>query len=288
MFRLFVTASFLFVSVNAVAGENAFNADMQNPTISAAISEFEEVCFPFIAHETELTAEQDRAVFQSRMVEAGYEMDGEKEWEQHKSLGLNYGRTYTEIYNSPPVTSKADGRFTVFSSPERIADRAETGKITGATGEIGGPVFLPRRITHYTEQRYQSKERSTSAYLVWKNVPDYTEQVRYALKFRSELYLGDYKIRTSFPPASSCTVLMHDESLTADMVESKIINRDSDWRQRDIKNDPDAHFWTQCTNEGQENYIYEVSQTDATLFLSVKTLHEDEYAAAYGCDGPKG
>ena len=57
MFRVSLMAAALLASTPASAGENAFNADMENPTISTVITEFEKVCFPFISHETELTPE---------------------------------------------------------------------------------------------------------------------------------------------------------------------------------------------------------------------------------------
>ena len=60
MLRTYLAAMYVFMPLSAGAGENAFNATLDHPTISKVISEFEKVCFPFIAHETELSAEEDR------------------------------------------------------------------------------------------------------------------------------------------------------------------------------------------------------------------------------------
>ena len=314
MFRLFVTASFLLVSVNAVAGENAFNADMENPTISAAISEFEQVCFPFIAHETELTAEQDRAVFQSRMVEAGYEFGDEKTSKERTGI-TSYSPRICKEGSFPPVMSKIEGDYTVFPASKRVnssghilmpknyftvhnGDKSQ--KIESRTMIVG-----PRcetlttirgvvRTSLYTQQRYESPMKSISAYLTWQETSNPTNQIKTALKNSPAYSYDELKVRTSFPPASSCEIHAGVAGLSADIVENAIVQSDPDWKKRDVLDSetkepiPGAHSWSQCTKQDEENYAYKASLIDGSFSVFVKSLQDDEQASEYGCEVPEG
>ena len=98
-----------------------------------------------------------------------------------------------------------------------------------------------------------------------------------------------FKIRTSFLPASSCTVSVRDERLTKKQVESAIISRDSDWEKRDVhklkpKNlVPDARSWTQCTRQDEDSFVYSVSLIQGSLSMAVKTLKDDDGEPSYDC-----
>ena len=319
MFRAYTTAICLLFPMTAIAGENAFNVDMDHASISTAITEFEKVCFPFISHETDLTAEQDREVFESRMVEAGYAFEDEKEWKQmvplHKFSYAPAICSANEIPSPPPP--KVEGKYTVFpgqnlrksSSLQEFHKSSVAQKFTvynglgnsqkvESTTTIVGPMCevlmvsrMPSRHTNYTRERYKKmSDRLVTASLIWQEIPDFIDGIitakRNAFSYNS---YESFKVRTSFPPASSCGIHIHDENLTADMIESAVIAHDPDWEKQevtDLKTKevlPDAHNWIQCTKQDEENYVYSVNLSQGTLSMKVKTLQDDEVAPIYNC-----
>jgi len=308
MLKYCVMAGFLLVSANAVAKDNAFKADMSNPTICAAITEFEQVCFPFISHETELSAAQNREVFQSRMVEAGYKFGEEKEWRGMTPTGIKYAPTSCPKGSLPIAASrKVEGKFTVFPASGRYRD-LDLGKssiyvydgqnkVVQSSGTIIGPLcevltvsMEVTRQTYYTQQRYENRITPISAYLTWQKVPDITKQVIHAKKnsFSRNSYKR-FKVRSSFPPASACAIHIDDKGLTADIIENAVIKHDSNWKSRDIKSSigkeisPDAYSWSQCTQQNGENYLYGANLIGGVFSLSVEVLQDEEYAQSYGC-----
>jgi len=296
MFRAYATAFCLLFPMTAIAGENAFNADMDHASISTVITEFEKVCFPFISHETELTAEQDREVFQSRMVEAGYAFDDEKEWKQQTQYGevpapMMYcpGQPTYERQTEPRV----EGKFIVFPPRDKIIKSKDP--ITSQTCEISGPAFLrPLRTEHYTRQIYTKiLDSPILVTLLWQdmsNLPDISNKNKPYKIYRNHYSPSKgFKVRTSFPPASSCGVNIHDENLTVGMIETTIIAHDFDWEKHEVKDSqtkevlPDAHNWTQCTKQDEENYVYSINLSQGTLSMNVKTLQDDQAAPGYNC-----
>ena len=94
------------------AEPNIFNADVIAPVIKVAVTEFESICLPFITHETELTQDQDRAVFNSRMIENGYVFEGEKKSRSIFPLdNFTHTRTSCPLDLPEPVT---EGKHTTF------------------------------------------------------------------------------------------------------------------------------------------------------------------------------
>jgi len=292
MFRLSLMAAALLASTPALAGENAFKADLENPTISAVISEFEQVCFPFISHETELTPEQDREVFQSRMIEAGYVFEGEKKWKQHAQYGqasapMMYcpGAPTYERHSDP----RMEGKYIVFPAIDKLIEGDGLTEIRFC--EFGGPAFVrPFRLEKYLRQDYRNKDDSISATLVWQNMsglPDLS--IAKKTRFRHYAPSRGYRVKTSFLPASSCMIDTHDENLTAMNVKTAIIKNDADWLKRDVKDKEtrailsNAYNWTQCTKQDEESYVYSVSLIQGSFSVSVRTLKDDEDNLEYNC-----
>ena len=287
MLRLSIVATALLVSIPTSAGENAFNANLENPSVSTLITEFEKVCFPFISHETELTAEQDREVFQSRMIEAGYEFvetDVPESFGPWISLDPSFPRYPNLCKGLEYVPPFDDGKFTVFPEVKYKSEAYKT-----CTGEIGGPAYSPKFIrAKIIRQIYDKKsERPITTSLLWQDFPDFKEGI--VKRVVSLGYHKGFKIRTVYPPASSCGVNIHDETLTADIIESAIIAHDPDWEKQDVKDAqtkevlPDAYNWQQCTSQDEEHYVYSASLIRGTLSMKVKTLQDDEEAPVYNC-----
>lgn len=291
MLRAALTAICLLYPLSAAAGNNVFNASLDHPTIARIITEFETVCLPFIAHETKLTAEQNRAVFQSRMVEAGYEFDEEKEWNETFPLnGFSYVRSQCGYPDFGPP--RVEGKFTVF--PHANFDNASNLKAVGETDnqtcEIIGGVITPRLMTRYTARHYRSRHESpVSAKLVWQDIPEFFDQIVTARKNMDWGHYQSKRIRTTFPPASACTVHLQDKTLTLDRLQNQMIAQDTDWRRTDVKTPetkeiiPNAYSWTQCTTQDEEHYVYSVSLNQGSLSMRVKTLQDDKQAPSYNC-----
>lgn len=77
--KIRLTAGLLFsalIGTTALATEvsepNVFNADMSNPDLTAAVSAFEQVCMPFVLHETDMTRENDKRHMAKLMQSRGY------------------------------------------------------------------------------------------------------------------------------------------------------------------------------------------------------------------------
>ena len=319
MFRAYATAFCLLFPMTAIAGENAFNADMDHASISTVITEFEKVCFPFIAHETELTAEQDREVFQSHMVEAGYAYEDEKEWKQwtplHKFSYAPANCPKNEIPIPPPPRGEGNytvfpghnfykssvwqesrkpsvsQKFTVYNGLGNSQEVESTTTIVAPMCEVLTVSMMPSRYTNYARERYKKmSDRLVSASLIWQEIPDFIDGIvtakRNAFSYNS---YESFKVRTSFPPASSCGIHIYDENLTADMIESAVIAHDPDWEKQevtDLKTKevlPDAHNWVQCTKQDEENYVYSINLSQGTLSMNVKTLQDDQAAPGYNC-----
>lgn len=313
MLRTYLAAMCVFMPISAAAGDNAFNASLEHPTISSLITEFENVCFPFISHETELSAEQDRAVFQSRMVEAGYELGEEKDWNSYIPLEeLSYSRSICAEGSFPPVASRVDGKYTIFPASSRVdfsgrilASRAVekefkvcpdgTYEVVKSSGRMGPRCELmglstPTITTYYVQDNYKKNAvKSISAYLTMQEVADPTESIKTSLLNTTGYSYEEVKVRTSFPPASACEIYIEDKSLTADVIESAIIDHDLDWikgAMKDIETQEvisGAHHWRQCNSQDDEDYLYSVSLNKGLLSMKVKTLKDERVIPDYNC-----
>ena len=293
MFRLSLMAAALLASTPASAGENAFNADMENPTISTVITEFEKVCFPFISHETELTPEQDGEVFQSRMVEAGYAFDSEKKWtEQTRIANFSYSWPTCEGSLSKPAAyfqSHSSKKFTVFNvDPKQIIKKPKSG--AEETCEAIPHAITPVRTTIYTQKLFTNLSSGpTTALLVWQDISDFSRKITIGQRSKSTNLYENFKVGDFIPPASSCMISVNDERVTADIIENSIIKYDADWSPKVLYfaqaiEIPTSQTWFQCTHQDQENYLYSVNLTNGTFSIKVKVLQDGDDAHVYGCN----
>ena len=293
MLRLSIITATLLVSISVSAGENAFTANLENPSVSTLITEFEKVCFPFISHQTELTAQQDREVFQSHMVEAEYAFEDEKRWSERTRIGnFSYSQSTCQGPLSKPAAffvNHSSRQFTVFKPAKGQIIQLQK-STADKKCEILPHSITPTRQTTYTRQVYiKNSERPMSASLVWQDISDFRRKITIGQRSRYSNRFEDFKVGGLIPPASSCGIHIHDESLTADIVESTIIAHDADWITHEVTDSktkevlPDAYNWQQCTSQDEEHYVYSASLIRGTLSMKVKTLQDDEEAPVYNC-----
>lgn len=285
--------------------ENIFNADLNAPSIKLAVEEFEKICLPFIAHETVLTPEQDKAVFRSKMTELGYEFNGERQ-----TRGIFPLRQFTHSPTScpAPLTSPiADGKFTIFPGQDSAWDAlpkqfisdgktrivsSENTTLIGPRCEIFPVYMMPTRKTNYTHQYFEkTRDQAIVASLTWQNVPDdYLEDLPAAQAEKFGLAPSTIRLRTKFPPASRCEIHAAASDVSLQDVTDAIIMRDADWTKRtDVKDHKtgelltEAHMWEQCTTQNDEHYIYSFGLRDKALSIKIETLQDDAFAAQHNC-----
>lgn len=288
------------------AEPNIFNADVIAPVIKVAVTEFESICLPFITHETELTQDQDRAVFNSRMIENGYVFEGEKKSQSIFPLRqFQHTRTSCPLDLPEPVT---EGKYTTFFGKAPVGASAlrkdnmvivglgevirSTETIVSQTCEIFPVSLTPTRPTNFTQVSYKNTSgQTTSAYLTWQDIPDdYLKGLPHAHASRFGSFAPTIELRTIFPPANSCQINVNGDDVSADLVEAAIIQFDKDWNSKPVMTDAktkdiaaDHHLWTQCSTQDDEHYVYTVGVKDNSLSLKIEVLQEDTYSSALNC-----
>ncbi len=287
------------------APDNIFNADLKTPPIKIAIEEFEKVCLPFITHETELTPEQDKAVFQSMMTEQGYVFDSEKTSKKISPLKqFPYSPTSCPAPLSTPIT---DGKYTIFPGQENASNAVSKPFVSNGKSKIVSPepimiggescetlavTKMPIRTTHYTRQQFEKiNDRAIIASLTWQDIPnDYIEGLSAAQARKFGGTPHTIRLRTSFPPASSCEIHAVAFGLSPQDVTDAVIRHDKDWtKQGDVKDHEtgelltEAHLWQQCTTQNDVHYVYSIGFRNKSVSIKVETLQDDVYAAQHKC-----
>jgi len=298
-------------AANGEQASNIFKADLSNPDIAATVTEFESVCLPFITHATELSPEQDRAVFNSLMTEKGYDFDSVREWKKFEQLeDFNWVRSScapTQIHQ--PVQ---DGNYTIFPGRDGKMDEVQdysrnqyvvspgvANQVVTSTVTTVGPICevlavsmgSSRRLNHVQNQYRKSDDYPLSAYLTWRDSSlDYIENLSFAHARRfGGLPITPIRLRTIFPPASTCQINSKTTELSADILKDMMISKDSDWTKTDITDRKtkqvvkDTDVWQQCTTQDNEHYIYTVSLKDSSLSMKVEVLQEEKSAHLYNC-----
>lgn len=282
------------VESGSKAKPNVFDAEFSHPAIEAAVNEFETTCLPFIAHETELLFEQDRAVFNSMMIEKGYVFETEKQSTQIVPLKqFAYAPTACPIKLPKPTQ---EGKHTIFhgESEEIRAKRQQHffNELTSTSENKKSCEILmisktPTRTTNFMEERYEkSYGYPVAAYLTWQEVPgDYLKTLpsAHAQKFGVP---STIKLRTSFPSASACQINTSGSDLSRKTVKDSIIRHDDNWTPTAVNNAvarEDFHLWTQCTTQDDQHYIYSVGLKETSLFVKVEALQNDEYSKVHNC-----
>lgn len=288
------------------AEPNIFNADVTAPMVKAAITEFESVCLPFITHETELTQDQNRAVFHSRMIESGYVFDSEMKSQTPFPLQqFQHTRTACPLDLPEPITK---GKYTTFFGKEPIDASTlskvdmvaivpgttikSTATVVEQSCEILAVSITPVRYTNFIQEGYKKPNGPpTSAYLTWQDIPnDYLKKLPHAHASRFGGFAPTIKLRTIFPPANSCQINVSGDDVSADLVEDSIVQFDKDWSPKPVMIDAetkdiaaDHHLWTQCSTQDDEHYVYTVGVKDNSLSLKIEVLQDDTYSSALKC-----
>ena len=237
---LFALTAFICTAASEMPPKaNIFNADMRNPIIAKAVKEFETVCLPFIAHQTELTWEQDQAVFENLMVEKGYKYQGVTDKQVNVGMGddPDWGRGFIP-----------DGVFgNAFQNAGPI--RYKRAPYGSKRGELF-PRLISKPIVLYTSDQsfITLSDLPVSANLTWvKNYP------------------GDR-------PAYACHLNLNANEATFDIARD-IISFDPGWLKDSQVTKRDR--WTQCTQQDDQNYLYEISELDEGIYMKVEIIEQD-------------
>lgn len=288
-------------SADTVDETNIFNADLSTPAIKSAVMGFESVCLPFIAHETELTQDQDRVVFQSRMIEAGYdfELEGKKTYRHIPLRQFDFGAGCT---SKPFPEIVTEGNYTTFIGADPVNDEPgptwvvphEPYTIDSSQITVLETCEMPRRFTPtrkhaYIRDLYKKRtDPATYVSLRWQDISVSIEAVRrqYAMGHRSPTI----KLRTKFPPAGGCEFTTVDTALDINLVETSIIQFDEDWTFNPVKINSQgkdtgviSKHWSQCSTQDGEHYLYSLSAGGQSVQLKVETLPDDAAAASHNC-----
>jgi len=274
-----LTASLLLLcptvfASDEVAQTNVFNADLSHPTITTAVTEFEKVCLPFIANETELTPLQNRDVFKSRMLEAGYSF--EKEVKSKQDIPLT---AFNHVASDYWASACQDYKIKKIRTETKKISKEDTLKLTSQTGEIGGYSVTPVYSQQLIRQIYTNRaSANTSAYLTWRDKarqPKVNDYPFLSCRFEKE----PYDFTSSL--AKSCRVHMHTADISPYTLTEKIISRDPDWIK--IGGKEDLNYWRQCSPQFDQYFIYSVSLVKSSLEVKVSTLQDKHTAEMYGC-----
>jgi len=287
-----------------IVSDNIFNADLSHPVIAKAVTEFENVCLPFIVHETELTPEQDREVFKSSMVEAGYVFEGEKKWQQISPLEKFQHTSLSCPYVLPDP--EKDGKYTIYRGLENSLSNSKqftvyngtisepissTGTYVGKTCEILPRSLTPVRYTNYTRQNFIKLDYfPVVTNLTWQDIPDdYLKVLSHAHASRFGVP-KTIKLKTTFLPASSCQINVAGVNLSLSTVTNAIISHDKDWStleniiehsSRQLRED--SQYWRQCSSQDDEHFIYTLALHNSSLSVKVESLQGDKFSADYKC-----
>lgn len=254
MLKYCMMAGFLLASASAAAEGNIFNADMSNPDLSAAISSFEQVCMPFVLHETELARKDDWRHTTGLMKNLGFASN---------SIVTRSRRVEIEpsrVEWKPPsraITSshvlKNTKQFTVFNgvSSQAVTD-SQT--IISKTGEINmRDAYIPpllKTVTYQVESYTKETEPRLAATLDW-NYPSQKD------------------------PGKSCAITLDRANIKPARFVEAFIARDEKWTAMPNE-DTSQKRWSQCVSDADNDFEFTAEYSEDTISISMK--RSDFYA----------
>ena len=238
---------FLF-STAALAAENhadnMFRADLTNPDLSLAISQFEEICMPFVLHKSDVTRELNKRHMSKQIENRDYELVSSEEKSQRVLIA-----PARVPWKSPEQiqSNNAVGQFTVFNGiSSQVVESTQTR--VGQTGEITGPLRIPatyRTVTRDFETYSLNADDRVSTNLVW----NYASQNH---------------------PGKSCEIKVKAPKILQTEFSSAFIEKDKDWFGG-------TERWSQCVRDGDDEFKFTVHHTPDALSIHVK--RNDFYAS---------
>ena len=239
---------------------NIFNADLSHPDIATAVETFQDVCLPFIMHQTEVTPEDDRQAYIQTLSDKGF----------------GFVETRTQLITISPAklawmpsimnvndSEKTTKTITVYNGTEQVEVEVE-GVVIPNTGAINlrdaQVVTSPAVTGDQIQDMYEHGDTpNLTAHLVWSPIPNYKR------------------------PAQSCEITLHQTSLTSLQHKTHLIDKDSHWVSK-----PSGHKgYAQCTLQDDEAFLFETSLSGQTLSVSVKrNIHwnPEKFVRAHQCE----
>lgn len=231
-----VMASFLWFSSNAVAADNVFNADMSNLDLSTIISSFEQVCMPFVLHETELTRKDDWRHTVGQMKSLGF---------TSQSIVTRSRRVEFEPAREEwkPPSQNIDPPYTVFNGglKPRITKINPTGEIDMRAALIPP---LMKTVTYQVETYNKDTEPRLTAILDW-NYPSQKD------------------------PGKACAINLEQANVRPSLFIEAFISRDDGWKEV-LSKDKRHLRWSQCVSEAENDFEFAAEFSDDTISISMK------------------
>ena len=240
---------------------NIFNADLSHPDMAMAVDTFQDVCLPFIMHQTEVPPEDDRQAYIQTLSD--------------KRFNLQETRTQlvtispAKLAWKPPSMSVNDVQraekktFTVYNGVEEVELKLGA-TIVENTGEINlrdaQVVTSPAVTGDQIQDMYEHGDTpNLTALLVWSPIPNHKR------------------------PAQSCEITLRQTSLTSLQHQTHLIDNDTHWVSKPSR----QKGYAQCTLQDDEAFLFETRLNDQTLSISVKrNIHwkPEKFIRAHQCE----
>lgn len=220
------------------AATNVFNADMSNPDLSLAVRSFEQVCMPFVLHETELTRLADKAHMSQLMKSRGYAF---------QATSSKIRRVLVEparVPWKPPnqaLASNTEGSFSVFN---RVSVSSDTlNSVPSLNPWARGIPARYRTISLETDTYREQDEPRLMAMVGW-NYPSQKD------------------------PGKSCAITLEHAVVEPALFLRSFIKRDEDWIETPIENTRQTR-WSQCVSDADNNFEFMAEYNDDKISISV-------------------
>ena len=253
----------LLISTSALSQEaaqaNVFNADTSHPELAAAISAFEQVCMPFVLHQTEMDHEHDKLHMAKLMQSRGYAFRSSSQETKRVIVEPKRGpwkpgsndrerfNPYNEKQNGKPKTTR--GQFTVFNGTSMEVVTSDE----FITPPLWGPLVIPPKYKQFLV------ETETYSDL---NAPRLTAQIKWNYASQQD-------------PGGQCEISLSQVTMPRSDFTESFIAKDADWIAGANTLTADTPkikpvSWSQCAEEGEDDFEFKASHKDGTIKLSMK------------------
>ena len=240
---------------------NVFNADLSHPDMAMAVDTFQDVCLPFIMHQTEVPPEDDRQAYIQTLSDKGFDL------QETRTQLITISPA--KLAWKPPSMSVSDVQgaekktFTVYNGVEEVEVQFGA-TIVENTGEINlrdaQVVTSPAVTGTQIRDIYAHRDApNLTAHLVWSPIPNHKR------------------------PAQSCEITLHQTSLTSLQHKTNLIDKDAHW----ISKLSERNGYAQCTLQDDEAFLFETSLSGQILSVSVKrNIHwkAEKFVRAHQCE----
>ena len=221
--------------------ENIFHADMTHTDIADVVVAFQDICMPFVLHETELPQAENwhhQAVIMKQ-----------KNYTRHarvtKSRQLEYEPSREE-WKPQSRAINPPRHFTVFNGASTEIVTAVK-PLVMQTGEIDMRAYIPPRLITTTvpsDSYTHNTKPNITAVLDW----NYASQK---------------------DPGKSCTIALTNTTLKYPKFVQDFIAKDSAWKKPHLREEAPAQ-WTQCVKDSDNEFEFTAQHQDGEIKLSMK------------------